>query len=276
MTEALDSDLTRATAAPLEFRLPQFQGPLDLLLHLIQKNEMSIADIRIAEITEQYLEYLELMQMLDLDVASEYLVTASTLLYIKSQSMLPVLKPSRSGSAEVAREELVRQLLEYKRFKEASSYLRRCEEARNEVFHRPPDEYYAENPSHEYHIHATLFDLLAAFQNALRQVTEAAPEFPNEIHEDPITVEQKIREILIELEIVETMEFNAFFNAFQSKLEIICVFLAILELTRMRQIFASQAEPFGSVRLRLNPDRPDIATYKLTTSYESVGDETAH
>ena len=274
--DALPQERTITATTPLEFRLPQFQGPLDLLLHLIQKNEMSITDIRIAEITEQYLEYLDLMQMLDLDVASEYLVTASTLLYIKSQSMLPVLRPARTGSVEYAREELVRQLLEYKRFKEASTYMRKREEARNEVFRRPPDEFYAENPAHEYHIHATLFDLLAAFQTVLRQRSETAPEFPNEIHEDPITVEQKIREILLELEIAGTMEFSAFFKLFQTKLELICVFLAILELTRMRQIRATQEEPFGSILLQLNPDRPDISTFKLMTSYESVGDETSH
>jgi segregation and condensation protein A len=184
------------------------------------------------------------------------------------------LRPARTGSAEYAREELVRQLLEYKRFKEASAYLRECEAARNEVFHRPPDEYYSENPSHEYHIHATLFDLLAAFQKALDQRVELAPEFPSSIHEDPITVEQKIREVLQELEIAGTMEFNAFFSAFQTKLELICVFLAILELIRMRQIRAVQEEPFGAIVLQLKPERPDISTFKLTTSYESVGDET--
>jgi len=266
----------RSPIPPLEFRLPQFQGPLDLLLHLIQKNEMSITDIRIAEITEQYLEYLDLMQLLDLDVASEYLVTASTLLYIKSESMLPASKPPRTGSPEHAREELVRQLLEYKRVKEASAYLRQREERRNEVFSRPPDELYAENPSHEYRIHATLFDLLAAFQSVFRRRAETAPEFPDEIHEDPITVEQKIREILLELEMVGTMEFNTFFHTFQTRLEVICVFLAILELTRMRQIFATQEEPFGSILLTLNPNRPDISTFKVTTPYEPLVDETSH
>lgn len=260
---------------PFEFRLPQFQGPLDLLLHLIQKNEMSIADIPIAEITEQYLEYLDLMEQLDLDIASEYLVMAATLLYIKSQSMLPTPKPTRSRSAEHAREELVRQLLEYKRFKEAALYLRQREEARNDVFHRHPDPYYVENSPHEYHLHATLFDLLAAFQKVLRQHADILPEFPPEIHEDPITVEQKIREILLELEISGTMEFNTFFNAFQSRIELICTFLAILELTRMRQIYAVQEEPFGSIFLQLNPDRPDISLFPLTTSYESLGDETS-
>lgn len=260
---------------PFEFRLPQFQGPLDLLLHLIQKNEMSITDIRIAEITEQYLEYLDLMEQLDLDIASEYLVMAATLLYIKSQSMLPTPQPIRSSSAEHAREELVRQLLEYKRFKEASLYLRRREEARNEVFHRHPDPLYVENPLHEYHLHATLFDLLAAFQKVLQQRAEMSPEFPSEIHEDPITVEQKIREILLELEIAGTMEFNTLFTVFQSRLEIICTFLAILELTRMRQIYAIQEEPFGSIFLQLNPDRPDLSSFPLKTSYESFGDETS-
>ncbi|MBM3216719.1 segregation/condensation protein A [Candidatus Poribacteria bacterium] len=253
--------------ATLEFSLPQFQGPLDLLLHLIQKNEMDIHDIRIAEITDQYLQYLELMQTLDLDVASEYLVIASTLLFIKSESMLPASKPVRAASSADAREELVRQLLEYKRFKEASQFLRQCEDSRAEVVARPPDDAYAGSPTTEYEIRATLFDLLAAFQTILVQQSELAPEFSSEIHEEPITVEQRVHEILLELELHGTSEFGTFFQSLQSKLELICTFLAILELVRMRQIVAVQEEAFGPVALRLNPDRPDIGTFRLTTSY---------
>ena len=106
-----------------EVKLETFQGPLDLLLHLIQKNEMDIYDIPIAEITRQYLEYLDLMKALDLEVASEFLVMAATLLQIKSRSMLPAPAPEEIEFVEGAREELVRQLLEYKRFKEAAKGL---------------------------------------------------------------------------------------------------------------------------------------------------------
>ncbi len=244
---------------------PQFQGPLDLLLHLIQRNEMDIHDIRIAEITDQYLSYLDLMQMLDLDVASEYLVLASTLVYLKSQSMLPAARAARgSEHPDEVREELVRQLLEYKRFKEAAVFLDECEAARAEVYTRPPDDEFAANVEHEYHIRATLFDLMAAFQTVLEQQDEFIPEFPDQIEDDPITVEQKIGEIVMRLEMEERMEFSVLFMSFQSKLELVCTFLAILELARMHQISATQDSRLGPIMIELNPDRPDITTFQWT------------
>ncbi|MAF11123.1 segregation/condensation protein A [Candidatus Poribacteria bacterium] len=244
---------------------PQFQGPLDLLLHLIQRNEMDIHDVRIAEITGQYLSYLDLMEMLDLDVASEYLVMASTLVYLKSQSMLPAARAAAaSGHPDEVREELVRQLLEYKRFKEAATFLDECEAARAEVYTRPPDDEFAANVEHEYHIRATLFDLMAAFQTVIAQHDEFVPDFPDEIEDDPITVEQKIGELVMRLEIEKQMEFSALFLSFQSRLELVCTFLAILELARMQQILATQAARLGPIMIDLNPDRPDISTFQWT------------
>lgn len=251
---------------------PQFQGPLDLLLHLVQRNEMDIHDLRIAEITNQYLSYLDLMQMLDLDVASEYLVLASTLVYLKSQSMLPAAKAAgAAGHPDELREELVRQLLEYKRFKEAATFLDECEAARAEVYTRPPDSEFAANVEHEYHIRATLFDLMAAFQTVLAQHEEFVPEFPDAIEDDPITVEQKIGEILTRLELEERMEFSALFMSFQSRLELVCTFLAILELARMHQIYATQADRVGPIVVELNPERPDITTFQWT-QFDGPGD----
>ena len=251
---------------------PHFQGPLDLLLHLVQRNEMDIHDIRIGEIADQYLSYLDMMEMLDLDVASEYLVLASTLVYLKSQSLLPAARAATgSGHPDALREELVRQLLEYKRFKEAATFLDECEAARAEVYTRPPDDEFAANVEHEYTIRATLFDLMAAFQTVIDHHEEFVPDFPDQIEDDPITVEQKIGEIVMRLEIEKRMEFSVLFMSFQSKLELVCTFLAILELARMQQISATQAERLGPIILELNPDRPDITTFTWT-QFDGPGD----
>ena len=263
--------------AALELHLPQFDGPLDLLLHLIQKNEMDIHDIPIAEITDQYLRYIDLMEALDLDVASEYLVMASTLLYMKSQSMLPSAKPTRGGqSASEMREQLVKQLLEYKRFKEASYYLHRAEMKRAKVFSREPDPGFSDNATREFEVHATLFDLLTAFQRVLTHVEELPPDFPDDIQDEPITVEQKMREILNDLDANERIEFGTFFTRFQSKIEVICTFLAILELTRLTQTYATQDEPQGVITIELNPNRPDITMLEWTTYDELATVETDH
>jgi len=249
----------------LELDLPQFQGPLDLLLHLIQKNDLDIHEISIARITDQYLAYIDVMKMLDLDVASEYLVMASTLLYLKSQSMLPAAKSARRGpDANQTREELVRQLLEYKRFKEAAMYLHEAEEARSTLHTRPTDDSFDDGETREYRVEATLFDLISAFKTMLEHEPVFESDFPDEIGHDPVTVEQKIRELLARVEDGETIEFGDLFSRFESRLEMICTFLAILELARTRQVFALQEEPYGPIRVELNPDRPDVTTWQWT------------
>jgi segregation and condensation protein A len=265
-----------STSARMEFRLPQFEGPLDLLLHLVQKNEMNIHEIRIAEIADQYLSYLGLMQRLDLDVASEYLVLASTLLYLKSQSMLPSAKRARSASAEDAREELVRQLLEYKRIKEAAQFLRRSEAAREECVTRDAAAEVADGAEREYHIRATLLDLLAAFVNVLEQREDAGLDFPTEIEEEPVTVEQKMQELLLELQLRDTLTFGDVFVGIRTKLELICMFLAVLELTRLRQISVVQPEPFGAILLRLNPERPPVEASEWADTYGQDAPEAAY
>ncbi|GIX06087.1 MAG: segregation and condensation protein A [Candidatus Poribacteria bacterium] len=262
--------------APLQVQLPDFQGPLDLLLHLIQKNEMDIHSVSIAQITDQYLAYIELMQELDLDVASEYLLMASTLLYLKSQSVLPSTRRRRSeGHPDAIREALVQQLLEYKRVKVAADYLESIQRAREEVFSRPPDPAFADQVAREYRYHASLADLIAAFRQVLarREERELLPDFPEEIQEEPITVEAKMREILLELETQGSVAFGTLLDRFQSRLELIATFLAILELVRLRQVFARQEEPHGPITLELNPERPDISSLEWTSFDEPAGVE---
>lgn len=227
-----------------EVKLDAFQGPLDLLLHLIQKNEMDIYDIPIAEITRQYLEYLDLMKALDLEVASEFLVMAATLLQIKSRSMLPAPAPEEIEFVEGAREELVRQLLEYKKFKEAAEKLSELERERERIFFRETGPRGIEN--REYTIEASLFDLLSA----LRDVLSRFPDEPMEIAEEDITVEEKMDQIMDMLSGRDELSFNRFFSDLASKREVIVTFLAILELIRIQRLIAYQATMFGDIILR--------------------------
>lgn len=231
-----------------EVKLDSFQGPLDLLLHLIQKNEMDIYDIPIAEITRQYLEYLDLMKALDLEVASEFLVMAATLLQIKSRSMLPAPAAEEIEFVEGAREELVRQLLEYKRFKEAAEKLRALEREREKLFFRKTDRKEVEEK--EYTIEVNLFDLLSA----LRDVLSRFPDEPMEIEEEDITVEDKMDQIMKMLSEREELSFNRLFSELASKREVIVTFLAILELIRVHRLIAYQAAMFEDIILRRRDD----------------------
>jgi segregation and condensation protein A len=243
------------TSQPLKpiyaIKLDVFEGPLDLLLHLIQQNEMDITDVSIAEITKQYLEYLNLMEMLDLDVASEFLVMAATLLHLKSQIILPSTNSDESYTFK-DREELVRQLLEYKQFKEAAQTLDYYATNHEKVYGRSVDSYADVEDLREVQIKATLFDLLSAFKG----VTErqfAVDDYYEEIQEEPITVEEKMDFLERRLNDGEQIRFDELFSEFASKLERIVTFLATLELIRLRRVVAIQSGHFDNIYL-VKPD----------------------
>ena len=235
-------------------QLEIFEGPLDLLLHLIKKNELSIADIPIATITEQYLSTLELMQGLNLDVAGEFLVMAATLIHIKSRMLLP---PGENEDEEEEegdpREELIRRLLEYQRFKEAAEELERRELLSRDVFVRrseAPEE--AETVGFE---SLSLFDLLSA----LRHVLERFPE--ERIHEvtlDTISVREKMSFLLDELRRRGKVIFQSLFETATSRLEVVVTFLAMLELVKIRAIRVWQEERIGPVVIELAAAIGDI------------------
>ncbi len=221
-------------------KLDIFEGPLDLLLHLIQKNEMEITDIPIAEITEQYLGYLNFMEILDLDVASDFLVMAATLLHLKSQSILPSVtvddqKPFKD------REELVKQLLAYKQFKEAAQALDYHAAKREQIYGRSVNQDTDLASLREVQIKATLFDLLSAFKDVVERSQYAVDDdYYEEIQEEPITVEEKMEIVQRRLS-EEPINFNELFPEFASKIEQIVTFLAILELIRLQRIAAVQS-----------------------------------
>ena len=237
------------TSQPLKpiyaIKLDVFEGPLDLLLHLIQQNEMDITDVSIAAITEQYLEYLNLMEMLDLDVASEFLVMAATLLHLKSQIILPSIAPDESYTFK-DREELVKQLLEYKQFKEAAQTLDYYAASHEKVYGRSADSHADVEDLQEVQLKATIVDLLAAF----KYVTErefAIDDTYDEIHEEQITVEEKMEFLERRLNAGEQIRFDELFSEFASKLERIVTFLAILELIRLQRIVAVQSGHFDNI-----------------------------
>ena len=244
---------TTATGTPqplkpiYAIKLDVFEGPLDLLLHLIQKNEMEITDIPIAEITEQYLEYLNFMEMLDLDVASEFLVMAVTLLHLKSQSILPSVNSDESYTFK-DREELVRQLLEYKQFKDAAQVLDYHATNREKLYGRNVDLYADGEELREVQIKATLFDLLSAFKG-VNERQFAVDDYYEEIQEEPITVEEKMDFLERELNEGRQIRFEELFSEFASKLERIVTFLATLELIRLQRIVAVQSGHFDNIYL---------------------------
>jgi segregation and condensation protein A len=228
------------------FRLEGFEGPLDLLLHLIQKNELDIFNIPIALITEQYLEYLQLMKVLNLDIAGEYLLMASTLLHIKSKMLLPKSSAGEEEEEEDPRAELVRRLLEYQKYKEAAGELEKRPMLNRDVFIRLISSE-TEEAAGEERIEVNLFGLLEAFRQVLERVKL---ESVHEVVLEPLSVEDKIEEILALLERENrSMAFHRLFPEEASRRVIVITLLAILELVKMKRIRIFQLAPFETIRV---------------------------
>ena len=231
-----------------KIKLEVFEGPLDLLLYLIKKDELNIYDIPITRITEQYLEYLNLMQELDLDVAGEFLVMAATLMHIKSKTLLPP-DPDGIETEELdPRSELVRRLLEYKAFKEAADRFRIFEVERAKIFTRTGVE-----PDVDLNdlklIEVSLFDLLAAFTKVLKAVPQADP---HEVVKDEYSVAEKVHEIFHSLARQPLIRFSDLFKSAKNKIEVITTFLALLELVRLREVLVTQDTHFGEIEISRN------------------------
>jgi segregation and condensation protein A len=236
-----------------KIKLEVFEGPLDLLLYLVKKDHLNIYDIPIANVTEQYLAYLDLMQLLDLNIAGEFLVMAATLMQIKSKMLLPP-DPSSNPQEEQddPRQELVQRLLEYERFKQIAEALREKENIQREVFKRPKAEIEKEiRENKEVYFEASIFDLINAFSSALKDVPK---EVFYEVIKDEFTIEEKIHGILHLLLVNESLLLTDLFNKAKNKLEIIVTFLAILELVRMKEVIARQKELFQEIEILRNKE----------------------
>ncbi len=236
-----------------KIKLEIFEGPLDLLLYLVKKDHLNIYDIPIAKVTQQYLDYLNLMQLMDLNVAGEFLVMAATLMQIKSKMLLPPDELATvSEEEEDPREELVKRLLEYEKFKEIAESLRQKETEQKEVFKRPKSEIEKEAPaSNEVYFEASIFDLINAFTKALKDVPK---EVFYEVIKDEFTVENKIHEILHLLLEKPSVQLGELFAKAKGKMEIVVIFLSILELVRMKEIVCRQRELFQDIELLRNKE----------------------
>ncbi|HEV2666942.1 MAG TPA: segregation/condensation protein A, partial [Blastocatellia bacterium] len=232
-------------------KLEIFEGPLDLLLYLIKKDEIDIYDIPIAHITEQYLAYLGLMQELDISVAGDFLVMASTLIYIKSKMLLPP-DPDVDGEEDLSedpRAELIERLLEYQKFKSASQMLYSRVEIESACYTRGPIETDSSNPE----VSATLFDLLRVFREVLKRA-EAQVEM--EIARDEMTIAEKFAQIHAMLEERVQINVRELFEMSRSKRELIITFLALLELVKGWKIYLIQSEMFGDIFARRRASAP--------------------
>ena len=232
-------------------QLEIFEGPLDLLLYLIKKSEINIHDIPINLITEQYLEYLNLMQMMDLNIAGEFLVMAATLMHIKSRMLLPPEEqPQVESEEEDPREELVRRLLEYKKFKDAASQMREQEHERSQYYTRYPQMPEMDAGDSPF-LEASLFDLINAFSRALQQVPK---EIFHQVMKDEFTVAEKVHEIFHLLVKRNKVAFSELFKKTRNKLEVITIFLAVLELIRLKEVLVIQNCLFDDIEIRRNSD----------------------
>jgi segregation and condensation protein A len=228
-------------------RLENFEGPLDLLLHLIRKHEVSIYDIPIALITQQYLDYIDLMQELNLDVAGDFLVMAATLIHIKSRMLLPRPDPAQEDPEEDPRDTLMRRLLEHQKFKAAAELLHERETLRSAQWTRadgPIAEIAGEAPEPE--IEVDLFSLISAF----RAVVERAKQRPKlYLPGEQIPIEDRIAHLLARLSETDACGFDDLFADMQSRTGMIVTFLAILEMIRLKLIRVYQSGPMGGIRV---------------------------
>ncbi len=237
-----------------KLRLDIFEGPLDLLLYLIKKNDLDISKISIAEVTGQYMQYIDMMKMLDLNIVGDFLVMAATLMQIKSRMLLPPDPVELQAEEENPEDELVRRLSEYKQFKEIAESLKEKEIERQKLFARVPDEENIKKfkeESKEYYFEANLFDLINALTEALNKNTE---EVTHNVVLEEFTVEQKVHDILHILIDLDSVMVHDLFNKCRSKDEIIVTFLAVLELIRLKEIKILQKRIFSDIEITRNKD----------------------
>ncbi len=228
--------------------LPLFEGPLDLLLYLIRREKIDIHDIPIAPITRQYVEYLDLMRELNLDVAGEFLVMAATLIHIKSKMLVPIQPTEAEGEEEQVdpREELVRRLLEFQRYKEAAGILHQQAQIRAAQWTRPDTVLPRFDDAGEEMLEAGLYDLVFALKELLdRRKTLLA----HEVEDEGPPLEQRMDELLAMIREGESLEFMELFASLETKAAMIVTFLALLELVRLKRVRVYQRGMFGAIRV---------------------------
>ncbi len=245
--------LTSRMETDYQVKLEIFEGPLDLLLYLIKRDELDIYDISLERITRQYLEYLQAFKELNIDVAGEFVVMAANLIYLKSRSLLPVEQqpPEEDAEEDDPRWDLIRQLIEYKKFKEAAAQLQVRQLEQERVYVREP----AGTPEAVFAPlrlgEVGIFQLINAFQNVIKRLD--AKEDLQEMFGEHYTVSDKIEWILQRVGDGVPLRFSELFASMASRVEIVVTFLALLELIRLRQVRATQADAFAEIELAAFP-----------------------
>ena len=242
-------------AMAYQVKLENFEGPLDLLLYLIKEHEVDIYDIPISLVTQQYLQYLELLKLLDLEVGSEYLLVAATLLRIKSKMLLPRRPEVDEEEAADPREELVQRLLEYRQFKEAAGVLNEHQDRSADVFYHPATENWDEEMNGVETLdtrlagNLNLWDLLQAFKFTLDR---AADDFDRTVERETISIEDRMDDILGNLMKRKNLFFSSLFQEDLSRSFLIITFLALLELIRQNRVVFEQTDTLGDIWLTLS------------------------
>ena len=237
--------------ASINVHINVFEGPMDLLLHLIKKDNLDVCDINIAEITKQYLDYLNVMKELNLEVAGEFLVMASTLMQIKAKTLLPSQAPTSENEGPDPAKELIAKLVEYQKYKEACSYL-------NQKLEENKDKFYRSAPifdNGEKVINVQMFDLLAAVKRAFERLDERKRIELLKIEEFPI--EMKMQKVVDMLKNRTWVLLDDIFVGETKKRGIITCFMALLELIKIKKLLARQDEQEGQIRIYLNPENKD-------------------
>jgi segregation and condensation protein A len=235
--------------AEYKVKFEVFEGPLDLLLYLIKKEEVDIYEVNLTRLATQFIEYIDTMRLLDLEVAGEFLVMASTLMYIKSRELLPVeqqVQAEAEDEGEDPRWELIRQLVEYKKFKDAAAQLAVLEVRQEEVFPRVPARIEFEAPTAT-GSQASIFDLVNAVSSILKRFQQK--DDSREIYEDKWTVSEKIEHLMRCLSERPQIRFSELFAQAANRAEVVVTFLALLELIRLKQLTAVQGEAFGEIEI---------------------------
>jgi segregation and condensation protein A len=235
-------------SAKYKIKLPIFEGPFDLLLFLIRKNEIDIYNIPIADITHQYLEYLEMLKLLDLDIAGEFIEMVATLMLIKVRMLLPGQEIEGQTDIEDPRSKLVSQLLEYQQYKEVASEMGVLENERKKIYKN----YIFKTANTEVEeaedvlFEASLFDLLTAFKTALDNMPKVTVHKVNVIK---VTIEEQVDFIFKKMKNKSFILFREMTSAIKTKMELIVTFIALLDLMRLKFISAVQPDAFGEIRL---------------------------
>lgn len=231
-----------------KLKLPNFEGPFDLLLYFIKRDELNIYDIPISRITAEFLKYIKIMHHFDLELAGEFLVMATTLMYIKTQMLLPREESENGGEPEDPRTQLVQRLLEYKKFKEAAFNLKEMEESQKYIYYRrifEEDQKNAEDAQKNSYSNANLFDLIRAFQKAVNKKA-IEPEQSHIVNLFPITVDEQSAIIMKAISKKKRIKFSDFVSNF-NRPTIVVTFLAILDLLRKKLINLYQEDSFDDI-----------------------------